>query len=134
MDIPPLAYFAGIIDGEGSIMLGKKRKVQRFRWPAVSVTSTTHCLVELCQRRFGGSISRQTKAKPHHKQGWVWQVYNDSALECLKKVVRHLQEPEKRRRAVLLLNEYKELTPRNGKYTKDMVAAKLDFERRFFGE
>lgn len=31
----------------------------------------------------------------------------------------------------LLLSEYDKVTPKNGKYTADMLSAKLSFEKRF---
>jgi len=40
--------------------------------------------------------------------------------------------PEKKKRALLLTSEYKKVTPRNGKYSKEKLAEKLAFETKFF--
>ena len=43
-----------------------------------------------------------------------------------------MREPEKIRRAKLLVNLYLKATPRNGKYTAAQKAAKADLEQQFF--
>jgi hypothetical protein len=124
------AYTAGLIDGEGSITLPKYKE---FRYPMVSVSSTTYGLVSFLKKRYGGCISqKKKKAKSHHKTGYAWAVQRDAALEVLTKVSEYLREPEKKRRAKLILRYYKNLTPRNGKYTEQMRTAKQKFEKKFF--
>jgi hypothetical protein len=44
----------------------------------------------------------------------------------------YVKEPEKRRRILLILNDYKKVTSRNGKYNTKMLQNKLTFEEDFF--
>jgi hypothetical protein len=127
------AYSAGLIDGEGTITLSKEFKHSRFRYPCVSISSTTYELLEYMKTTFGGSISNQKKYKDHYKNSWSWKLDYDRALVFLEKIFPYMKEPEKIRRANLLLKEYKSLTPRNGKYTELQTTNKLRFEAEFFG-
>ena len=43
---------------------------------------------------------------------------------------QYMQEQGKAARVDLLLSEYKAVTRRNGKYSPEQLAVKLDFERR----
>lgn len=123
-------YTAGLIDGEGSIMLLQKHSY-KYRTPSISVTSTTYELLEFLKEHYGGCIVRQKKYQAHHKQAWVWHVFYDNAISFCEHVLPYLREPVKRYRASLLVNEYRDVTPRNGKYTDEIKTRKLDFEARF---
>lgn len=124
------AYTAGLIDGEGSITLAK---YGRFRFPLVSVSSTTLGFLEFLKTQHGGYISKKSrKAKEHHKTGYAWSVQRDKALVVLERVALYLLEPEKKRRADLILSRYKGVTPRNGRYSAEMESAKFEFEKEFF--
>lgn len=127
-----LAYTAGILDGEGTITLTKQHAVDRFRKPIVSVSSTTLSLLEFLKENYNGSISKHKVYQDHHKQSWSWKLSYDSAILFLVDVVPYMKEPEKIKRAQLIVNEYKQLTPRNGKYSKEQLSKKLNFEERFF--
>ena len=124
------AYAAGLIDGEGSIQLDKG---SRFRYPVVSMASTTYELLSFMKENYGGSISSKKLYKENHKESWSWCVTHDRAIDTLARVVVYLREPTKKRKAELILAEYKLLTPRNGKYTEEAARLKLDFENRFRG-
>jgi hypothetical protein len=123
-------YAAGLIDGEGTITLSRLNKSE-YRAPIVSVPSTTPALVTTMKAMFGGFISKKSN-KEKHTPSQAWAARYDTAITCLERVTPYLREPEKIRRARLILNEYKKLTVRNGRYTEEQRAAKLDFERRFF--
>ncbi len=97
------------------------------------MSSTTPEIVKYLKDNYGGYVVQKRKqAKAHHRFGYQWSAMNNRALHLLSKIVRFLKEPMKRRRALLLLAEYKKLTRRNGKYTPGELEAKRDFERRFF--
>lgn len=51
------AYTAGIIDGEGTITLTKIHSSNEFRYPVVSVSSTTYSFLEYLKLHFGGTIT-----------------------------------------------------------------------------
>ena len=63
-------YTARIIDGEGTITLTKVHSTDKFRAPAVEVTSTTYAMLQKMKDLFGGSISTITKQAEHHKQAY----------------------------------------------------------------
>lgn len=86
------SYIAGIIDGEGSIMLQKFHNNQ-FPAPYVSIASTT--------------------------------------LELLKSVYPYLVIYSKKKRANLIITRYKDVTPRNGRYSEDLLKKKNDFYKEF---
>lgn len=126
-----LAYLAGLFDGEGTITLSLE-KTRSFRYPVISMSSTSRNLLELCKETFGGHISTHKTYQAHHKQSWSWKVSHDSAIDTASQLLSYLHEPEKRRRITLLLSTYKSVTKRNGKYDANSKAAKLAFEHEFF--
>jgi hypothetical protein len=124
------AYAAGLIDGEGTVTLMKQARAQR-RSPVISVSSTTKELVDFMKSNFGGHIV--TLKPTQFKQAYHWQCSHNTALACLEQVAPFLREPEKKRRAELLLSRYKSVTPRNGKYSDELETEKQAFELEFFG-
>lgn len=127
-----LAYVAGLFDGEGTVTLTKSNSWKRFKSPQVSITSTTYEIIAFLQEKFGGYVCKQKVYKTHHKQSWSWRLTNDTVFPFLQAIIKYMKEPTKIYRANLLLEEYKKVTPRNGKYSEEMSAKKLDFQERFF--
>lgn len=125
------AYSAGLLDGEGSILLTRTLKDQPYRYPFVSVTSTTLALCEFLKAHYRGYICVKKTYAKHHKQAWHWNVSSNAALDMMSLVRPYMLEPSKIRRIDLLLTKYKELTPANGRYTLEQHAAKLAFEEEF---
>ncbi len=128
-----LNYAAGLLDGEGSIMLMSANKGKK-KSPHVSMTSTTIELLEFMKENFGGYIVNKKTYKEHHKQAWAWQLSYDKAFFFCKKIAPYLREPEKKRRAELIVKRYKTVTPRNGKYTAEMLYERSLFEEEFFAK
>jgi hypothetical protein len=126
------AYLAGLFDGEGTVTLSKNNSSDRFRIPVISISSTTLNLLELCKSTFGGFISTQKVYKEHYKQSWSWKVNYDAAINAAILLIPYIQEPQKKRRLQLIIDHYKEVTPRNGKYTEEMLLIKSSFETEFF--
>lgn len=128
------AYAAGLIDGEGTITLGRMGADSPYRRPVVSIPSTTPELLTYMHTTFKGCVSNKRPTKTAETPSKTWQLTNNAALEFLRLVSPYLKEPEKYRRAQLLLSEYKSLTLRNGRYNEQQRSLKLAFERRFFEE
>jgi hypothetical protein len=126
------AYAAGLIDGEGTITLTRQGANCRWRRPSVSIPSTTTELLEFMHTTFKGCVSDKRPTKTAETPSKTWTLTYDAAIEFLHLIVPYLKEPEKVRRANLILNEYKKLTPRNGKYTAEQREKKLEFEKKFF--
>lgn len=126
-----LNYAAGLLDGEGSIMLTSAVK-GKHRSPHVSMTSTTYELLEFMQKMFGGYIVNKKTYAKHHKRSWSWQLNYNAAYNVCKVLLPYLKEPEKIRRAKLIVTRYKNVTPRNGKYTTEKLVERQAFEDEFF--
>ncbi len=125
-------YLAGIIDGEGSVCL-TKNNTGSFRYPTITVATTTKEIVNYLKSNFKGKITRKlTKQKESHKDSYVWSSSGNACLDILKNVVELLIEPRKKNRALYILSRYKGVTPRNGKYTKLQLEKKEEFEKVFF--
>ena len=87
-----LAYLAGIVDGEGSLLLWmNKSSTDRGQFNLrVNVTSTDKCLVDWIFQNFGGSIyecnSPSRKSKPNWKKQYLWQINRPEMLQFLKDI------------------------------------------------
>ena len=125
------AYTAGLIDGEGTISLSYKYKRSPYRWPTITVPSCTVELTGFMKSQFGGCICNKRTDKDGHTPSKTWRLSDNKALGFLQEVLPYLREPEKIRRAKMLVEEYKGVTPRNGRYTSEQRAKKLEFEHRF---
>lgn len=122
------AYLAGIIDGEGSLLLNPYRGMWR---PDVTVATTDRELAEWLKENFGGSISNKKVYESYHRPSFAWSVCNQKALAVILLARPYMQIERKQRRADLLLYDYSEYTPRNGKYTPEMLKKKKDLVEFF---
>jgi hypothetical protein len=122
------AYIAGLIDGEGTVTLTRKHKNEN-RQLCVSISSTERDLLEFVLDATGvGKITNKSTRKSHHTHSYAYAVYNRHALALLEAVTPHLKS-YKHDRAKLILRNYLEVTPRNGKYTQEILANKAEFEQ-----
>lgn len=126
------AYLAGIIDGEGSIMLTKFHKNQ---WPApcVSIASVSLELLEWIRLKTGlGKIKSKKNYSPNkHKNSFTYTVRYNDAILLLEMVEPYLVITQKKLRAQMILKFYKLLTTRNGRYSEEQRKAKEDFYKQF---
>lgn len=123
-------YTAGLIDGEGTVSLIRQRR-SLYRSPTVSVSSTSFELIEYLIAEHGGRVVTKKKIE-NNKQAWEWRLDYDRALDFLVQILPHMREKKKIRRAQYLLDRYKRVTRRNGKYTDLEREEKLKFEDGFF--
>lgn len=126
------AYIAGIIDGEGSIML------QRFHSnehpsPCVSIASTTKELLDWIKLTVGHGVilSKKNYNPSNHKNCYSYIIKYDDAINFLKDISPYLIIEYKKKRAELILTQYKLLTPRNGRYSKVLLEKKENFYNEF---
>jgi hypothetical protein len=128
------SYIAGIIDGEGSIMLISNHKNQ-LPSPCISISSSTIELLEWIKSATNvGTIIKKKNYNPeYHKNSYTYYLRNDKALWLLSEIYPYLVLNSKKKRARLLLSEYKNVTLRNGRYTEATLNAKNDFYERFIG-
>lgn len=88
-----LAYLAGIIDGEGSIMLWMNKGDPKLRGQfnlRVNISSTDKCLIKWLSNNFMGNSyemnSPSRKANPQWKQQYIWEVKRGDILQFLKDI------------------------------------------------
>jgi len=125
------AYVAGIIDGEGTITLTRIHRGENRR-PVVSISSTELQLLVYVRSVIGaGRINGKARARRHHSPSFAYCISSRQALSLLQQVSPYLKT-YKAGRASLLLRHYVQLTPRNGRYSAEQLAAKGSFEKRFF--
>lgn len=93
--VAELAYFAGILDGEGclSITSGKRRSTSTAltRSTQIYVGNTDPRIIEWIQARFGGSIAlRPTPHPERHKPLWRWLCSGANIEPVLRAVLPYL--------------------------------------------
>lgn len=97
----------------------------------VSIASTEFALLAFVQEAIGaGRITNKRTTQAHHSRNWHYGISSTQALELLEQVSPYLRT-YKRARADLALRHYRALTPRNGKYPAELLAARSRFEELF---
>ena len=127
-----IAYLAGIIDGEGSIMLSKYHQSE-FPCPCISISSTDLELLEWVRDKIGsGRINRKKNYNINkHKTSYTYVVYYDTAIDVMNKIEPYLVIVKKKLRAKFITENYKKITIRNGKYNDIQRYAKEQFYNDF---
>ncbi len=98
-----LAYAAGLIDGEGSIVLHRSGK---WRCPGLSVTSTSVELLEWLKSEFGGGISSKNETRPKHSPSWQWRLSAPATMVLLPQILPYLREKKKLLRARFIIKGF----------------------------
>ena len=130
LSVADAAYLAGLIDGEGTIALSR-RHAGESRQLVVTISSTEAALVDWAHQTLGvGKITRKKTSRPHHAPGLTFSVSNRQALDVLEQTLPYLRS-YKKGRAALVLEKYLALTPRNGKYSTELIKARQRFEDEF---
>lgn len=82
------AYLAGIIDGEGSIILYKRRDVVAVM---LTVSNTAKKLLDwIADKTDVGAICAQSKETEKRKASWFWRCNADAAESVLQQIRPHL--------------------------------------------
>jgi hypothetical protein len=116
------AYLAGIIDGEGTVTLTRQRK-NEHPVPSVTVANNSLALLEWIRSLVGGTIIFKKRRKAHHSDSYAWSIRFDKALRLLAELQPYLIV--KRPQTDLILLKYKSVTHRAGKYSPEMLEAKM---------
>ncbi len=117
--------------GEGSISLIRNR-ANRTHSPQVSIASTDYEVVDWFRERFGGSIVTKQPRMSNHSISYDWRLTDRRALGFLEVIRPYLVIERKIRRIDLLLSDYLECTPRNGRYSEEMAERKQKLVETFF--
>ena len=112
--IAKLSYFAGIIDGEGSIGLehlsptnGRKKSYYVAR---LVVVNTNEDLMKILLHFFKGAYS-QRKLVPGRKKCFVWRILGKNLDNALEQLIPHLfiKKPQ-----ALLVQQYRSTVGKTG--------------------
>ncbi|MFD1358820.1 LAGLIDADG family homing endonuclease [Fictibacillus halophilus] len=127
------AYLAGIIDGEGSITLTRMHS-KEFRRPCISIASTDLELLSYINSIVISRINYKKNYYPdNHKNSYTLTIKKkETVMFVLSKILPYLRIERKIKRTQWILDHYNIVTPRNGKYTPEMLKVKLQFEEVFF--
>ena len=89
-----LAWAAGIIDGEGCIMVcyngSSSARDARYYQVRLVVTNTNAPLIRRLRMFFGGSIAKCKKAKASYRQKAQWSLTGTLCVEGLRQVLPYL--------------------------------------------
>jgi len=117
------AYVAGIVDGEGTVTLMRHHKNETPA-PRVSVANNNLKLLKWLKTKVGvGVIVSKRKNKPYHNSSYAWYIQQDRVLRFLNEIRKFLIV--KKPQADLILEKYKSVTHRAGKYTPEMLRKKM---------
>lgn len=133
MEIWKASYIAGVIDGEGSITLTKMHENEHRR-PCITIASTDIELLIYIQSLTGGIINNKKNYNPDkHKNSYTLYIKKKSdVFNTLNNIKPFLRINKKRMRATWILENYDIVTPRNGKYSPELLQRKILFEEYFF--
>lgn len=90
-----LAYAAGIIDGEGSIVIGRcltRRKTPIYSF-VVEVAMADREAVDWFHKSFGGGLYEFSK--PERRKSYRWQVGTNNAKKFLMAIIPYLKVKQK---------------------------------------
>jgi len=107
--------------------LTRKHKNEN-RQLCVSISSTEVKLLDFVLTVTAvGKITNKQISKSHHSHSYAYSVYNRQALGLLEQILPFLKS-YKRERAEAILKDHLAVTPRNGKYTAEILKRKEEFE------
>jgi hypothetical protein len=134
-NIPELApevasYIAGLIDGEGTITLTRMHANETRRL-VVSIANTEIPILKFVKDHVrAGKITNKRVTSDRHTPSFCYSITSTQALTLLQQVIPYLRS-YKRHRAALALTRYRALTPRNGKYSPQLLSERHEFEKSF---
>jgi hypothetical protein len=123
------AYIAGLVDGEGTITLTRRHRNEN-RQICLAISSTERNMLEFVRTATGiGKITSKKTTQDHHNTGYTYYISNRQALGLIEQIYPYLMS-YKKQRAALVLKNYIRLTPRNGKYTPELLKQRNEFARK----
>lgn len=87
-------------------------------------------------REFVNKVALKIKSKKNynlekHTDSFAYTIKYNDAINLLVEIEPYLVIENKKKRARLIIEKYKKVTPRNGKYSKEMLEAKEKFYEDF---
>ena len=125
------AYIAGINDGEGTLSLSRKHQSDNRQF-LISISNTDLSLLNYVINVVGaGKITNKKTYQEKHTRSYTYTITNRQALDLLIQINPYLKT-YKRQRSELALKDYIRLTPRNGKYSDQLMKERENFINEFF--
>lgn len=105
----------------------------QFPAPCVSIASTTLELLTWIKNKVnaGTIIKKKNYNTKKHKDSYTYYLRYNDAITLLEEISDYLVISSKKQRAKLILEKYKKLTPRNGRYSEEMLKLKNEFYEEF---
>jgi hypothetical protein len=124
------AYIAGLVDGEGTVTLTALHRGEQRRL-VLSISNNDKALLEYVKTSAGvGCIASKRCRSERHAIGYAYKVANRQAFDLLVQLAPYLRT-YRRDRALLVLRWYRQLTPRNGRYTSELLERRSLFIKEF---
>lgn len=128
-------YISGFFDADGSVSLinANKNKLKAlqisFHNNELSILQEIQSFIFNELNIKGAIIIKKAKKENHHDAYDLKYTYDNALILSSYLTSKH---PKKQYRIFITLKYYKNLTPRNGKYTPKSLNRKLAFQRLFF--
>ena len=105
----------------------------QFHSPCVSIASTSYELLAWIKDKTNmGTIKSKKNYNPKvHKNSYTYTLRYNEAISLLEIITPYLIIPQKKFRAQMIIDEYKRLTPRNGRYNEHLRKEKEEFYNKF---
>lgn len=129
-----IEYISGFFDADGSISLmangrGKNKTIQiSFHNNELDILKDIQLYFDKLDLK--GFISIKPAKKETHSDSYELKYVYNKALEVAK--LLKSSHPKKLHRINTCLKYYKKVTPRNGKYSNELLRKKQAFDRLFF--
>jgi hypothetical protein len=81
------SYFAGIVDGEGTITIAKSTRSIGGLTPLLSVSNTDKGLIDWLTKNIGGKVTIKKPEKAHYKVGYRWYMYSVLDVSIMLKMI-----------------------------------------------
>ena len=126
IDITKIAYFAGIMDGEGSFYIGQAAKHPKSFNSRLYVVNTDILLINWLKTNFKGMIySRKSKKNPHWKEKFEWISHKTDILSICEMLLPYLII--KKEHAKVMINFRKTFDKKRGR--SNGVPLKVHYKR-----
>jgi len=119
-------YTAGFLDADGSVSMPKQRKTMPnyIRSPEVAFYNCDRTILDAIAERWGGKVKGNKVYNENHNVSYTLRIGGNAALKLLEDVTPYMLHKKKSKRASLIVEHYKNCTPRNGKYTPELIERK----------
>jgi hypothetical protein len=112
MDEQEKAYLAGIVDGEGSIFVGKTHK--RLNTMVVNVSNTDPRLHVWLKIHAGGHVTEDKRKYPNRRKIWLWQIGSNKAADMLEEILPYLVIKKDQAETAIAFHRLKQNANRRG--------------------